>query len=759
MARQLPYPIYREYGTMKFLLLFLACTVGAAANGIDTLRTYDARGGYAYYADPSVTMQAARFDLSAPGTLQTVVVLLGGPSSGGSATLHIYGHEGGLPAPGVGRDLVAPITVRKSHAGVERIVVPLKRPVHILSHQFFVALDNVSPGVTVLSDRRKRNTVCADSTDSYAFQLLRGRRRQWAWGVYSYLIDAVVEYDFRSATNGGFADMTSSLGLPDSLARSSSIAWADVDRDGYLDLLVDGRLYHNDHGARFTNITAQAGIAGLPRAAVFIDADNDGAIDVLFLGLTGSDSGASALFVNDGSGRFTRHALDLPSIREPASVCIGDADHDGFLDFFVGQSGARDVVPRNYLLINNGHLGFVDRSAELLNDSARTVPVAGAQWVDVDNVGRLDLFIASDDGTSDQLLRRQVGGAYRNAIQYGQAGFGTAGARAGCHWADCDNDGTMDLLLPVRSALAMERDRGETNRPVLKRVAAGRYDWNATEPVEYEEARAGGAWGDVNNDGLLDMILTTSCNCRYASIYEQVEGGAFAQRTWEYGFARVAAGRDAMWIDFDNDGRLDLATFVDGRFRLYRNACNSGNNHVELDLDGPHAVGARAEVYTGNGRYTQVVTSGRGLLMQDPLRLHFGLAGASRIDSAVILWSNGRREVQHDLVMNSLNRIREGSASGAEDVAVQEVSASPNPFTTHVEIAYTLPVAGDIRVGIYTMGGTCVRTLVDARQPAGRSVVVWKGDDANGDRVAQGTYIYRLVSGGHEVSGKVVLMR
>src|SRR5690606_29183072 len=111
--------------------------------------------------------------------------------------------------------------------------------------------------------------------------------------------------------------------------------------------------------------------------------------------------------------------------------------------------------------------------------------------------------------------------------------------------------------------------------------------------IEFEARHTGGAWGDVNNDGLSDFIITTSCGCRYVDLYIQQPGGRFELQTFEYGLRRVAAGDDAVWVDFDNDGRLDLATISDGRLKIFRNMFPTGDNYVELDIEGSDAIGGQ----------------------------------------------------------------------------------------------------------------------------------------------------------------------
>lgn len=753
--------IYHEAVFMRGFgvsLLLLLCSLSSYAGQLDTIKYFDERAGYVYYQDATITMQAARFELRAPGELHRVVVTLGGRSVDGSVRLRVFGLEGGLPAPGLERDLITPILVRKSRAGVERIVVDIPNPVRINGHQFFIGIDNISPDVTLLSDKKTKRPSCVSENEAYYYQMLRGSGGGWTWGRYAFVVEAMVEYDI-SHREPYLINATKELALPDSLARNHSIAWGDVDHDGYLDLLFDGSLYRNNRGESFSNVSIPLGNPAKPRANLFIDINNDAALDLLFLGSLDSANTASSLFLNDGSGHFTKRSLNIPAIIDPTSFSIADSDSDGYLDLFVGQGAAANT---SYILVNNRQLGFIDRTEMLYPPGAAIPSCHGSQWVDVDGDGDLDLYIATSNDSEDELWIRNDDASYVNVLtQKGVARRDQlVGARVGCHWADYDNDGDMDLLLPQRVSLQQMKATSEQASSVVTTIDAQLYDYSSYKAdIHYEERPSGGAWGDVNNDGRLDLILTTSCGCRYASLYLQREEGGFIQETHEAGLIRIAAGEDAVWVDYNNDGKLDLATLVDGRLAIFKNTSISTNNSISLDLEGGHAVGARAEVFAGDMRYTQEVTSGRGVLMQGPLRLHYGLADARSADSVIVRWGNGRSDRYYGLDANTIHKLREGGGISAIDRGMASIDASPNPFSTRLQLHYTIPMTEHVSVGIYTLDGTRVRLLVDEKQSAGSHDVIWDTKDDRGERVSQGTYLYRLSTSAGEQTGKVLMVR
>jgi hypothetical protein len=739
--------------------MLIGTTVGLAQS-LDTLKHYAEERGYVYYRDPGITMQAARFDLPAPATLHTITVVLGGASNNGTALLHIYGHEGGLPAPGIEKDLIKPITIRKSRSGVEHCVIELKTLPRITSHQMFIAIDRLSPGVILLSDRVKKSPSCATGEEQFTFQALRTRNNHWQWGNYAFAITAAVEYDLRSSSKKILRNVTADVHLNDTGNIGRSIAWADVDNDSYLDLLVGGRLFHNAHGEGFEEIGRPKGLRGDAEAGAFIDANGDGVQDIVLLGEYFGGDTANALYIGDHDGGYTRHRVSIPRLANPTSISIADANSDGALDLFIGTSrSGSDGVSFGHLYLGSGKGDFSEGTSMLKGIETLKGGSYGSQWVDVDGDGDLDLFVAGDDLGGNRLWLRQADGAFTLVSDDELVAASADRVHAGCHWVDYDHDGRPDLLSPVRQSITSVRDDGARSGPLLRRVADAGYSESESEEIPYEEQRSGGAWGDVDNDGLPDFVLTTSCDCRYISLYRQDGRGAFVDKTYESGLARVSAGNDAIWADYDNDGRLDLASFVDGRITLWRNELAESNGYIDIELQGPHAVGAVVTIWDKGHSSTQALASGRGMLMQEAPRLHFGIPAGEEADSMSVRWSNGLTSIYRDLAPNALHKLREDGADRSASTAVGDLAAAPNPFSTAVTITYTLKSAQDVRLGIYMVDGTLVRELVNERQGAGRVAVSWKGDDATGEKVAQGTYIYRLVVDGRELSGKLVLVR
>jgi hypothetical protein len=265
----------------------------------------------------------------------------------------------------------------------------------------------------------------------------------------------------------------------------------------------------------------------------------------------------------------------------------------------------------------------------------------------------------------------------------------------------------------------------------------------------------------VDNDGRLDMITTTSgCRCRYADIYLQRSDHTFELATYRFGMSPVAAGPDAVWVDYDNDGKLDLSTIVEGRLKILKNQGPfDERSYLEVDLNGPDAVGSQVTVYAGGILYRRDATAGRGLLMEDPARLHFGLAAAATIDSMSVRWGNGSTEIYRDVPVDRIVRVREGGATSFGTALEGAVTAVPNPFSDKVTIGFRLSHEAVVSLTIHTLDGKLVEQILNGPTPAGAHEYIWDGRDGEGVSVPQGTYLYRLSADGAESRGTIVLIR
>ena len=497
----------------------------------------------------------------------------------------------------------------------------------------------------------------------------------------------------------------------------SGAAFLDFDNDGDLDVFLvqggrvnsstplrfpetepadsAGRLYRNqlipDGSLRFEDVTSTSGLTanGVGMGVATGDVDNDGDID-LYL----SNFGPDELYLNRGDGTFENQSdsLDKGVDNWSTSVSIADVDGDGHLDIFVARyvdldrenarkcqsaSGLRDYCsPDVYrpladtLLRGNGRGEFTTDTTWY---GGRPMPSTGLGVVasDFDADGLIDIYVANDK-RANQLWMNQGGARFEEvALLNGVAfnGDGKAEASMGIAVGDSDNDGDDDIFVTHL--------RGETHTLYGNNGGALFQDMTIPSGLAAPSVPATGfgtGWLDYDNDGDLDLF---SANGAVLAEPSQVGNTAFPYLQANQFFENVnglyvdasersgvASGpeeisRGAAFGDVDNDGDIDiLVTNNMGPVRLLINDAPRLGDWVSLRLRDENAnrdgIGARIAVQIPDGdRLWRHVTTDGSYLSANDIRTHFGLGklGDRKIDIEVI-WPNGTRERWHALSAN-----------------------------------------------------------------------------------------------------------
>ncbi len=360
----------------------------------------------------------------------------------------------------------------------------------------------------------------------------------------------------------------------------SNLAWGDYDNDGLLDFVLIGspfsdplvRLYHNDGDGAFHDATPLNWPGVFRGEAVWGDYDNDGLLDLLYIGYSGSPSDVTKLYHNDGNGAF--HDATPPGVpgAMDGMAAWADYDNDGLLDFVVAgfhlSPSSSDMI---HLYHNDGDGAFHDATPPVFTP----IGIGSIAWGDYDNDGRPDLLITGEAPTAIvlRLYHNDGDGAFHDTTPPVLPTFIPDYATVA--WGDYDNDGLLDFVLagvpPIGNATSRlyHNDGGGTFHEVTQANLPGLAIGDAD-------------WGDFDNDGLIDLAIVGDDThfMRYSKLYHNDGGGLFSDVT-PTGWSAVDTG-GIDWGDYDNDGRLDLlltgqadsATYVT---RLYHNDATLAN--------------------------------------------------------------------------------------------------------------------------------------------------------------------------------------
>ena len=461
---------------------------------------------------------------------------------------------------------------------------------------------------------------------------------------------------YHQEPNGTLKDITSSAGLT-RRGWGMGVAVADFDNDGWLDLYVTGyggnALYHNLGDCKFADGTEKAGVrgGGFSTGAAWADYDRDGYVDLfvsryvhvdmdhlpefgkdktcIYRGIAiqcgpwGMVGESDLLFHNRRDGTFeevsSRAGLRDSERRYGLGAVWGDYDNDGWPDLFVANDAGE-----NYLYHNNHNGTFEEVGMSVgvaLNEDGVPMGNMGADFGDFDHDGDLDIFVTDFENQEDMLFRNQ-----------GLQGFVDVSGKAkvarpssslvkwGNGFIDFDNDGWVDLLVACGHVLPQVDTLKEGPRyrqPLLLHMN--------------------------NHDGTFEE---DSAQARLASL-------------------PLASRRGVAFGDIKNDGAVDVLILNIGEPpTLLLNHLANGNHWVEFKLIGTKsnraAIGTRLTVRAGQLVQFNEVRGGSSYLSQNDLRLHFGLSKNTNIDSVDIAWPGGQTDHFNSLAVDQLYTIEEG---------------------------------------------------------------------------------------------------
>ena len=434
--------------------------------------------------------------------------------------------------------------------------------------------------------------------------------------------------------DGTFTDVTHKAGLAVSMF-GMGVAVGDYDNDGYDDLFItalgQSRLFHNNGNGTFTDVTKSAGLWGpneLSTSAAWVDYDRDGKLDLvvanyvqwspqtdIYCTLDGahksyctpeSYKGVSArIWHNLGGGKF-EDATQKTGLYDPTSKSLGiailDYNGDGWPDILL----ANDTQP-NKLYLNKQNGTFEEKAVAAgiaFSEDGVARAGMGVDAADYDRSGRPSLMITNFANQMLSLYHNEGNGLFVDEAPRSEVGRNTLVTLGfGCFFFDYDNDGWPDIFV------ADGHIENEIER-VQKRV------FYAEPPHLFRNLGVG----------------------RFQEVTERM-GPAFAS-------PKVARG--AAYADIDNDGALDvLVTTNGGRPWLFHN--EGGTNHsVRVKLVGTKSnrdgIGAVVEVTADGAKQWQMLRSGSSYLSQSELVLTFGLGAATKADAIEIHWPSGAVE-------------------------------------------------------------------------------------------------------------------
>jgi len=565
----------------------------------------------------------------------------------------------------------------------------------------------------------------------------------------------------------GFVDQ-SALSRIDNLGSNHGISFGDFNNDGLEDVYVvvremgvPNKLYINRGNVIFEEIGEQAGVASIANstAATWGDINNDGWLD-LYVGNTGA---ANTLYLNKGDNTFENitFSAGVGDPFDPRSVQFVDVDNDGFLDIYV-----HNFNTENFLYKNNGNNTFTDvsRASGALNIDA----AMGTIFFDMDGDGDLDLYMLNDGGIN--VLYENVGEGKFSDISEG-SGLNIHCSCMGVDFADMDHDGDWDIYISNYGVNFLFENNGD-----------GTFTDKGNDfDVDDTGMGWGTFWFDYDNDGDQDIYLANHqfISSRPNMLYRNDGGSSFEFISSGSNIESPYASFGTAAADVNNDGHLDIFVANWGttaRNQLFVNDHEENDNNSILvkaigTQSNASAIGATVSITAGGVTQMDQITGATGYASQSSLVLHFGLGEIETIDEMTIKWPSGIEETYQNLSVNTYFTVTEDQGIATEDLGRSVVASTegdeptlalsyPNPFSSSTFI----PVRSGLlnpSLEIYTPEGQKVSVLTETQVVNGENGFLWMGTNAHGSQVTGGLYLFKVADEktGLVKTGKVMLQR
>jgi hypothetical protein len=490
---------------------------------------------------------------------------------------------------------------------------------------------------------------------------------------------------------GRFVDVASQAGL-NVLSEAGGIIVDDFENRGLFDVVLSEmgdqnpqsplHYFHNNGDGTFTDQTERSGLKTKTGGLNIIqtDYDNDGCLDILVLRGAWMYPAPMTLFLGNGDGTFqdVTSVAGLTPLISTQTAVWADINNDGFLDLFVGNERGP-----SHLFLNNGDGTFDDISAAAGVD--RLAFTKGVVAEDFDNDGYVDFYV-TNLGSSNFLYHNEGNNTFKEVAH--DAGVQDTFGKSFATWFfDYDNDGWTDLFVTsyysgsvdenMRTYLGLSPNA--ITLKLYKNKRNGTFE-DVTKQVGLDKVfmPMGANFGDVDNDGFLDIYLGTG-NPSYGSLVPNVllrnDGGKqFVDITASSGTGELHKGHGISFADMSNSGHQDLLTVIGGAtlgdrhaFRFFRNPGNA-NSWIRVKLIGVKsnraAMNARIKLTVENAggepRFIHRTVGSGGSFGANPLEQHIGLGPKARITEIEIWWPTSKtRQTFSNVDVNQCIAIKE----------------------------------------------------------------------------------------------------
>lgn len=575
---------------------------------------------------------------------------------------------------------------------------------------------------------------------------------------------------------------------------NGNIIWGDFNNNGLLDIFIVGRawepiaeIHRNNGDGTFTKLTNSYVIPLSAASAAWVDVNNDGFLDLVVSGYYQLlNRPVTRVYINNNGESFSMATNNITGVYY-GNIATGDYDNDGKIDLMVtGIDRDYDVIAKLYKNLGNGQF------QEIINTPFQGVWFSSAAWGDFNGNGRLDVLITGNDNVDNNFSKsttRLYVNLGNDQFQLVQQQFKNV-ERGSVSWGDYNGDGKLDILLTgqIRNGnLGIE----EPYTGIYRNMGGGSFMEDTL--IGLQKVRTSTAiWADVNNNGAMDIFISGNPS-PYGSngvskLYLNDGSGNFAASNDDF---KQLSGSYAAFGDYNNNGKLDLiltgynidslayVTF------LYKNITDSTNtaptvpgnmselineSNVTLSWDPALDAQTNQESLTYNIRIgttpggIDVVSS---MSHNDGIRM-LPLHGNTNHNTSWTItglapgqyfWSV--QTIDNGYMASEFSQDRSFEVEFTSNISLNEIATRfelknnfPNPFNPVTNIVYSIPENGLVILTVYDILGKEVATLVNERLTAGQYQIQFDASNLN-----SGVYFYTLQSGSFKDTKRMILIK
>jgi hypothetical protein len=567
----------------------------------------------------------------------------------------------------------------------------------------------------------------------------------------------------------------------------------DFDEDGFEDLYVTGGvqqdvLYRNNGDGTFTDVHATAGfertLEMYTQGVAAADINRDGYKDLLITSMNAlgdnRENAPNLLYLNNGDGTFqdVTKAWGLDNFRTNSmAASFGDINADGFPDLYIANyfsnSGASVSIyneqtitnsfrpAEDYFFLNSSGQKFVD-ARELYGLDYDGFGFQG-MFTDFDNDQDLDLYVANDFGfkstpnlffRNDFPQKRLKDRANSLLMNYGMNAMGLARA-------DYNFDGWMDYMVVNLGISVFTVNEGngkgfdESTFDVNLGITTIRDSIYTGPPVSW-----GANFFDFDHDRDMDLFIANGAlnptirpNPNFLFVYD-ADRGFFEEESADLGVRDYRIGRGSVVFDYDKDGDLDLfvvnqiprdpiSGLEEARCLLYRNDASDGN-WLQVELEGiqqdKNGIGARVEVEVDGQLLIREIDGGSSHLSQNSTIAHFGLGDATVVDKVTVKWLGGKTQTLEQVKANQQLTIVEEQSKTIASSSKASLTVFPTVFSNELWMDYRLENPEVVELHIYDEQGRWVQQLTKTETAVSSGIWQWVPPSY----LARGTYFIQL---------------